>query len=226
MSSFDEGIIRPSKQDNSLIKVFLKLQADSDLILLNNIRSGQYIYCSVPVFIDNGGIGQIIPSIYTATTESDFMATVSGQLKRYGTSVRYIGYVSHKALGWSQLWLYKIGNEFAGITGEYVQGFTSGASGTLSKESDHLAITINTGGADISYRPFNKIDLTNISTLFFDWEAIASGTYDTRSQIRVTTDSAGINVIAQYISPEDNSGFSRVEQSLDVISWAGVTTFI
>lgn len=173
MRSFSNGLLRSTRKDNGPIKTFGQLYAGADLTLLNKIRAGQYVYCNEPVFIDDGGAGQVIPSIYTASAEPDFIATVSGPIKSYGTDIkRYIGYVSHRPLGWSELWLYDSGDEKTVLTGGWDANYCTYANylqngrTLLTKNVDNF-YGILTNHNQIKYRgTVSKIDVSKISTLY------------------------------------------------------------
>ena len=110
------------------------------------------------------------------------------------------------------------GQEFTGVTGGWVEGIKE-LSGTMSKESDHLFTRVsgNTGSrATRFYATGNKIDFTNISTLYIDWasEVNTDQFSDTRLQ-NVNNDYVSAVV---FVSIRD--GFSR---KVDVLDVSGVT---
>lgn len=69
--------------------------------------------------------------------------------------------------------LYRFGNEYVEKTGGFVDGYTAGTTTpTVTKDVDHVNVNLVYSGGVANYGlvTAGKIDLTNISTLYIDWE--------------------------------------------------------
>lgn len=112
-------------------------------------------------------------------------------------------------------YLYNSGDECIPLTGGWVTGWTA-ASPTMTKETDNLLIS-GTGSAGGAFVTNDAIDLTNINTLYVDWEGTTSGT-NGFIDIRVggaKTDPLNVALLSKNVT------FARTIHSLDVSSITG-----
>ena len=114
-----------------------------------------------------------------------------------------------------RLFLYKLGDEFNPITGGWVVGYSQG-TGSQSKEDDHLYLTTSTGAPRRTYVTNNKIDLSDIKTLFIDWLAETNGN-SLLCILNNKTDNYG-SAVAQIIK---TTAFTRRIDMLDISSLNG-----
>ena len=69
--------------------------------------------------------------------------------------------------------LYRFGNEYQEKTGGFADGFTAGTTTpTVTKDVDHVNVNLVYSGGVANYGlvTAEKIDLTNVNTLYIDWE--------------------------------------------------------
>ena len=111
-------------------------------------------------------------------------------------------------------YLYKEGAEPV----SWVVGYSAGTIvNTQSKEADHLYLQARSVGVR-TYVTDSTVDLTNISTVWIDWENVGDAT-------QYSCLIASTNKTATYISYNARllvtGNFSRTEQSLDVSGLSG-----
>lgn len=169
MASFSNGFDHPISGVVNNVHFFNDMYFGTDIALVKNIRAGAYIYSNEDVFVDDGDVGQVIPSIYNATSESDLLARVNGVLKNYGAGIkRYIGHVKTKAAGLKaappQVDFYNYGDEKLIITGGWQVGYELEYS-SASKGTDSLYLRAYSALAQIVWVTVNPVDLTHFKTL-------------------------------------------------------------
>ena len=122
---------------------------------------------------------------------------------------------------------YYKGEEFSGVTGGWVDGDSyAPEQGTRSKETDYMYFETfsYTGISRLGYVTDNKIDLTNINTLYIDWDSIDSNT-DNASLIKVTNDKSDNETTNAQTSAvlfiDIRGNFERKVDTLDVSGLTG-----
>ncbi len=99
-------------------------------------------------------------------------------------------------------------------------GISSGA-GDRSKETDHFYLFAeDVGRADRAFVTSNAIDLTNIKTLFVDWENTGAIDGLNRSRLIASTNNGG-GAATYNALLNKNSAFARGINELDVSSLVG-----
>jgi hypothetical protein len=105
----------------------------------------------------------------------------------------------------------------------WVVGALSG-DGSQSKESNHLYLNAydkaSGNTATRSYVTDALIDLTNVKTLYIDWESTGTSTAQNRCFFVVSSDKTG-EYSVQTLGLEIQNTFSRTISSLDVSSLTG-----
>jgi hypothetical protein len=106
----------------------------------------------------------------------------------------------------------------------WIEGYSEGI-GSQSKNSDHFYLMVSDTDAQRTYVTENKIDLTNINTLYIDWESPTSeniwdycffGITDSQMSDRTTW----VKNISRR-NGDDEAPFSRTTDSLDVSGYSG-----
>ena len=171
MSSFTQGFVRPHKDIKNVVKTFQGTYTGQDVVLLQKVKPGQYVYANHTVFVDDGGTGQLI---YPNDLDEDQYRVVNGGiLKSYGTEyVRYIGHVAQHSIDWEALLVPFFNN---GI--ENVSWVAGAYDGTGVHSSTHIentgsALYVWVGGTSVcsvavvrTYVTDIPVDLTNLNTL-------------------------------------------------------------
>jgi hypothetical protein len=122
-------------------------------------------------------------------------------------------------------YFYDLGDEKTIVTGGWVVGSSqtqSGASGTQSKEIDHLKLytaSTNVNNAWRTYVTELPINLTDISLLKIDWEIAVTGTVTNQARFGVGTVKTDDSFAAQIIHTD--SSVARGIETLDVSSLTG-----
>lgn len=112
---------------------------------------------------------------------------------------------------------YDSGNEFVSVTGGWVTGYTTGG-GTQSKESGYLSFSTygmppTVAYGNRTYVTSYKIDLTNISKLFFEFEKSGDASSGNIT-LRVGNNSNGDNDLAMTSVSNPTTG--KTVASFDV----------
>lgn len=227
MRMFSLGFMKPRRAVSGKTREFQDLYTGYDLTLMSHIKPNQYIYSNDTAFIDDGKEGQIIPSIYNATSECELMSKVEGILKSYGTGgIRpYIGFVSAKALGWNEqpVLLYDEGNECNIITGSWVSGYSKSTGGSAKNETNLYLYAVGNyndqSEAEWTFVTDKSINLSRIRTLYFDCEKTGSSDDGASFRFVVSTEKMGSS--KQYDARVSSNAVVRKILSLDVSSLTG-----
>lgn len=123
----------------------------------------------------------------------------------------------------NSFYIYKLGNEFTGITGGFIAGFTYG-NGSITKQSDRLSLSVSGNPTDNAFRNYetsNKIDLTNFSRIVIEWENINPYSTDASiSKLFVSLTKGASGAPAAQTISEYNT-FGKMVDALDVSNFNG-----
>ena len=115
--------------------------------------------------------------------------------------------------------LYELGTEYYSIVRGYCTG-TSGRSYIYKENTDNITLTTNynvSGYANCSLQTQNAIDLTNVNTIYVDWERTGSVRNNSNRIYVSEFSNSSSRVAATYI----DGRFTRQVYSLNVSSLSG-----
>lgn len=116
--------------------------------------------------------------------------------------------------------LYELGTEYYSIVQGYCTG-TPGKSYTYKENTDNITLTTNpkfhVGYANCSLRTQNVIDLTNVNTIYVDWERTGS----VRNNWNTIYVSEYSNSSSSVAATSIGASFTRQVSSLNVSSLSG-----
>ncbi len=117
-----------------------------------------------------------------------------------------------------RIYYYNEGAEFASITGGWVTGYSNG-TGSQSKETNHLYMQVSSGvNWQRTYITDIKVDVTNISKLYVDWDGIDSSTLGNHF-MRLYTGKNNTDSFNGAVSRQGS--FSRMTEFIDVSAITG-----
>lgn len=115
---------------------------------------------------------------------------------------------------------YYLGNEFIDTTGGWIEGFSQG-NGSVEKKTEHMNIKVFNNTSDNGRRSFetnNLINVSNIKTLYVDWENLV-GINDASSAVLYLANQKATYSTVSEVSVMKN--FSRTVSTLDVSQLTG-----
>lgn len=121
----------------------------------------------------------------------------------------------------TDLLLYSYGDEMSGTTGGWVNGYTAGNGGTVTKNTNNITISVNgdnTGYSElVSVITTNNIDLSLYSTLIIEWEY--TGTTPNGRVAITHTPSSASNGTTIKISGAGGTSFTKTKETVDISSF-------
>lgn len=110
----------------------------------------------------------------------------------------------------AKIYFYKEGNECLTLSGGWVVGRSTSASGSQTKNDDHIYIeTMGVSDNDRSFRTTNKIDITKFSNIFVEWKNTGLNTTSTETNISITTAENGFSWVDVLVIKTITNSFSK-----------------
>lgn len=172
--------------------------------------------------------GNVVKNNFSATTDP---TTTDDSSKGYSLGSRWINinieseYICLDATTgvakWiknvgGNVWFYKEGEEYADLTGGWVDGENISTGGTYQKvkNADHLYILgENNGGT--TYVTENLIDFTDFSKIYVEWEAVKTGVNGVGAVLQIRPNKLDNTGIVAYLSRGESTN-GRIIEYLDV----------
>ncbi len=120
--------------------------------------------------------------------------------------------------------IYNLGIEYI----PFITGFTSPSMSlnAFDKLSDHLYIGASSSlSSTIAYKTIvtdTTIDITNVKTLYIDWENVGSTSGSTGAFLNVSTDKTGSYNVSSLAQITKTGRFTRLTESIDVSALSGL----